>query len=83
MAQPILAPVVHWSRIWDSQALSAEAQAWGSRNASTYGPDDGPSARIGPRSKGTGRSNVMMVEAAEYSSRFCGGSGVSIFFCLC
>lgn len=75
-AQPILAPVTHWSRIWDSEDLRAENQVWRSRNASTYRPDDG----LGPRSKGMGRSKLMTVVEAEYSSRFCGcGVGDSIF----
>lgn len=79
-AQPILAPVTHWSRIWDSEDLRAENQVWRSRNASTYGPDDGLGRRMGPRSKGMGRSKLMTVVEAEYSSRFCGcGVGDSIF----
>jgi hypothetical protein len=74
MAHLTLAPCLHWSTSLDSQALSAEAQAWGSRNTSTYGPADGSSggpSRMGLRSKGIGQSNVVTVEAAEYSSRFC------------
>lgn len=85
-AHPILAPVTHWSRIWDSEDLRAENQVWRSRNASTYGPDDGLGRRMGPRSKGMGWSKLMTVVAAEYSSRFCGcggcGFGDSIFLFL-
>lgn len=63
-----------------SQARYEEAQACGSRNASTYGPAEGSSeiaAGKGPRSKGMGLSKVMTVEEGEYSSRLL-GAGDSI-----
>lgn len=81
MAHPILDPASHCEMILDSQARYAFAQALGSRNASTYGPDDGSSggpARTGPRSNGMGRSNCMVVEVAE-SSSIPFGAEVAIF----
>lgn len=78
MAHPILAPSSHCVMILDSQDLYAAAQVGWSLKARRYGPDDGSSegpAAMGPRSKGMGRSNFMVVEETVYSSRFWGKEG--------
>lgn len=74
IAQPNLAPSSHWEMILDLQVLHAVAQDSGLLKARTWVPDDGLSsggkAGIGPRRRGIGWSNLMVVDDAEYSSRF-------------
>jgi len=85
IAHPNLAPSSHWEIILDSQVLYATAQDWGLLKARTCGLIDGSSggpAGMGPRRSGIGRSNLIVVADAEYSSRFCGIEGFIILGCV-